>query len=149
MMARMGEFFDFLSTALGAPTPKLFIVFGLLFLGVAVVGSITGRIQPGPVGRLLGAVLGPVLIVTGLTMEMRPLAITPARAAQVASTPQPTPAPTSVKSATVKATPVPTSRPTPDARVFATAVARRQSSFDELRSIQEEYDQKALDLINR
>jgi hypothetical protein len=109
---RMGEFFDFLSTALGAPTPKLFIVFGLLFLAVAVVGSITGRIQPGPVGRILGGLLGPLLIVGGLSMEMRPLAVTPARAAPpvvIASTPQATPVPTSVKGGSVKATPVPTS----------------------------------------
>jgi hypothetical protein len=101
----MGEFFDFLSTALGAPTPKLFIVFGLLFLGVAVVGSITGRIQPGPLGRILGGILGPLLIVTGLTMEMRPLVATTARAAPPIVV---TSVPTSVKSGGIKATPVPT-----------------------------------------
>ena len=66
----MTDFFDFLSTALGAPTDKLFIVAGLLFLGVAVVGGVTGYIRPGPIGRIIGGLVGPLLIVVGIGMQL-------------------------------------------------------------------------------
>src|SRR5262245_6633003 len=77
MMSGVSEFFELLKSALAAPTPKLFIVAGLLFLGVAILGNITGRIQPGPIGRILGGVVGPLLIVSGVTMEVAATRVVP------------------------------------------------------------------------
>ena len=108
----MAEFFEFLNAS---GTPKLFIVFGLLFLGVAVVGSITGRIQPGPIGRVLGGVLGPVLIVGGLVLDGGQLPMSVAQAAMpvapvVATVGKATPVPTATPP---RRTPVPTATPLP------------------------------------
>jgi uncharacterized membrane protein YraQ (UPF0718 family) len=96
----VAEFFDLLRTALGAPTAKLFIVAGLVFLGVAIVGNITGRIQPGVIGRVLGGLIGPLLIVGGLGLELMsmraaPVLAQPAVVSQVA-TPTSRPDPKSV-----------------------------------------------------
>jgi hypothetical protein len=94
----MSDFIQFLQTALGAPTSKLFIVFGLLFLGVAIVGSVTGYIKPGLIGRILGGLTGPMLIMIGLGMDM--------------SMPYTPPVEASVAAAPATATPVPTATPT-------------------------------------
>lgn len=106
----MAEFSDLLTAALAAPTPKLFIVFGLLFLAVAVVGSITGRIRPGPAGRVLGGLLGPLLIVGGLTMDIRPLPV-PAVSAAVASVATSTPTLQRVVASSTASPPRPSSTP--------------------------------------
>jgi hypothetical protein len=158
----MDGFFDFLRAAMGAPTAKLFIVFGLLFLGVAIVGSITGRIQPGPIGRILGGLVGPLLIVVGLGMEMSaslpPVAdaamtsLTPVPTAIVVNTmspkstvkPNPTPIPTTVPASR---TPTPTPR-TLGPKTLPTLTSRYENSLEELRNIRQIYDQKAIDLIN-
>jgi hypothetical protein len=112
----VAELFDFLSTALGAPTAKLFIVAGLVFLGVAIVGNITGRIQPGRVGRVLGGLIGPLLIVGGLTLELGP------RPAPRPAPPQVTVTPTSKP--TLRTTPIPTPSPTPKSKL-ATPTAKQ------------------------
>jgi hypothetical protein len=84
----------------------LFIVAGLVFLGVAIVGNITGRIQPGPIGRILGGVVGPLLIIGGLTMEVAAMRATPVRA-------QPAQTVTAVPSSTPTQRPLRTATPTP------------------------------------
>ena len=86
-MAGVAEFFDLLRTAFGTPTAKLFIVAGLVFLGVAIVGNITGRIQPGALGRILGGLAGPMLIVGGLGLEMASIRATTTQAQTVVATP--------------------------------------------------------------
>ena len=48
---------------------SLFVLAGLLFLAVAVLGNISGAIQPGKTGRIVSAVLSPVLLVAGLWMH--------------------------------------------------------------------------------
>jgi hypothetical protein len=173
----MFDFFQFLQAAIGAPTAKLFIVSGLVFLGVAIVGSITGRIQPGPIGRILGGLAGPLLIVVGLglEMEMTMPSIEPAVAASVVATATPEPK--------LAATPKPSifrvppevldndSVPWEDEDIpdedlvdysdlgpygaadtftahLAALNARRQTNLDQLQRIQQEYDRKALGLIN-
>jgi hypothetical protein len=51
---------------LQSPIANLFIVAGLAFLGIAVVGNISGKIQPDTNGRILSGLLGCVLIGGGL-----------------------------------------------------------------------------------
>src|SRR2546426_313327 len=55
-----------LDEILKAPTPHLFIVAGLGFLGIAVVGDISGKINPGKIGRIAAGVIGAVLLAYGL-----------------------------------------------------------------------------------
>ncbi|HAF45094.1 MAG TPA: hypothetical protein DCK83_09215, partial [Gallionellaceae bacterium] len=42
---------------------------GILFLMIAVLGKIEGKIEPGRIGRIGAAILGAVLIVIGLVMQ--------------------------------------------------------------------------------
>jgi hypothetical protein len=45
---------------------NLFVISGLIFLGIAVVGKITGKIDPGSTGRVMSALLGACLLFAGL-----------------------------------------------------------------------------------
>lgn len=60
---------DLVKSAVTAPVPKLFILGGLIFLGIAVVGRIRDKIDPGKWGRVASAVLGLILVVAGLRMQ--------------------------------------------------------------------------------
>jgi len=51
------------------PMVRMFILAGILFLFVAVVGKIEGKIEPGSIGRIGAAILGVILIVIGITMQ--------------------------------------------------------------------------------
>jgi hypothetical protein len=51
------------------PMVRMFILAGILFLFVAVVGKIEGKIEPGSIGRIGAAILGAILIVIGITMQ--------------------------------------------------------------------------------
>jgi hypothetical protein len=55
-----------------APLATLFIVSGILFLLIAVVGTITGKIDPGDKARMVAGVIGLSFIVLGLTMHIQP-----------------------------------------------------------------------------
>jgi hypothetical protein len=121
MMSRVAEFFELLNTALAAPTARLFIVAGLVFLGVAIVGNITGRIQPGALGRILGGLVGPVLIFSGVTMELASMRVAsvqaqPAQVVAPAPTATPTATPTRPPARTATPTPRPSRTPTPTPR---------------------------------
>jgi hypothetical protein len=54
---------------LTAPIATLFIVAGILFLFIAVVGNISGKIEPGNKARIASAVFGLVFVGLGLTMH--------------------------------------------------------------------------------
>ena len=87
---------ELIKAVLAAPIANLFIVGGLVFLGIAVVGQISGKIEPGKTGRIASGVLGAILLVVGLVIHLR-------------STPAPSPAPVAIE-----ATPVqPTNTPAP------------------------------------
>jgi hypothetical protein len=47
----------------------MFVIAGLAFLLISVVGNITGKIKPGKGGRIAAGVLGPVLIIAGLAIH--------------------------------------------------------------------------------
>jgi hypothetical protein len=54
---------------LAAPVAIIFILAGIVFLLIAVVGNISGKIEPGARGRLASALLGAVLLVSGLALH--------------------------------------------------------------------------------
>ena len=49
-----------------APMPNLCVLSGLVFLAIAVVGNISGKIQPGKVGRIAAGILGSLLLIYGV-----------------------------------------------------------------------------------
>jgi hypothetical protein len=53
-----------------APVATLFIVAGMLFLLIAVVGNISGKIEPGAKGRLASTVLGLTFVLIGLAIHL-------------------------------------------------------------------------------
>ncbi len=60
---------ELLRDILQTPTPTLLIVFGLFFLGIAVVGRISGKIDPGRTGRIVSGSVGVCLLAIGLIMQ--------------------------------------------------------------------------------
>ncbi|MBL8100132.1 MAG: hypothetical protein JNK81_13190 [Anaerolineales bacterium] len=54
---------------LNSPLANLFVVAGLFFLGIGIVGNISGKIQPSIGGRVLSALVGIILIGGGLFMH--------------------------------------------------------------------------------
>jgi hypothetical protein len=63
---------DIVNNIFTAPLATLFIVAGILFLLIAVVGNISGKIEPGEKGRLAAGILGLMFVVVGLTMQLLP-----------------------------------------------------------------------------
>jgi hypothetical protein len=59
---------DILELIFKSPIANLLIIAGLVFLGIAVVGDVSGKIQPGTEGRLLSGLLGVCLLGGGLVM---------------------------------------------------------------------------------
>ena len=59
---------EILELVFKSPVANLLIIAGLLFLGIAVVGNVSGKIQPGTAGRLLSGLLGLCLLGGGLVM---------------------------------------------------------------------------------
>lgn len=51
-----------------SPIANLFIIAGIIFMAIAVVGNIKGKIEPGKTGRIVAGILGFILVVSGLIM---------------------------------------------------------------------------------
>jgi len=60
------EMGDFLAHLVDAPLPNVLVLAGLIFLGIGVVGKVSGKIDPGTTGRITSAMLGAVLVVFGV-----------------------------------------------------------------------------------
>jgi hypothetical protein len=60
---------DLISHVIDAPIPNLRVISGLAFLAIAVLGNISGRIEPGKAGRIAAAVLGSALLVYGVVQH--------------------------------------------------------------------------------
>jgi hypothetical protein len=60
-----------------APVATILIIAGLVFLFIAVVGKISGKIEPGEKERIVSGVIGVVLIALGLIMpqNQKPLGV--------------------------------------------------------------------------
>ena len=52
-----------------APLATVFVIAGVIFLLVAVVGNISGKIEPGAKGRVISGILGLAFIIIGLSMH--------------------------------------------------------------------------------
>src|ERR1700758_3294883 len=61
---------DFLKALSGMGLDAMFVLAGLVFLFLAVVGNISGKIQTGQQARVVSALLGPVLIGLGLWINL-------------------------------------------------------------------------------
>ncbi len=60
---------DVMLRLVDVPMVRMFILAGIIFLMIAVLGKIEGKIEPGRIGRIGAAVLGVVLILIGLAMQ--------------------------------------------------------------------------------
>jgi hypothetical protein len=60
------EMGDFLLHLVDAPLPNVLVLAGLIFLGIGVIGKISGKIDPGTTGRITSAMLGAVLLISGV-----------------------------------------------------------------------------------
>lgn len=53
-----------------APVATLFIVSGMIFLLIAVIGNISGKIEPGLKARIISGIFGLVFILVGVSMHV-------------------------------------------------------------------------------
>lgn len=60
---------DVILRLVDVPMVRMFVLAGIIFLMIAVLGKIEGKIEPGRMGRLGAAALGVILIVVGLVMQ--------------------------------------------------------------------------------
>ncbi|MGA1841849.1 MAG: CARDB domain-containing protein [bacterium] len=60
---------DFINNIISTPVANLLIIAGIAFLGIAVIGKIVGKIEPGKTGRLVSGGIGIILLVIGLLMH--------------------------------------------------------------------------------
>lgn len=60
---------DVILKLVDVPMVRMFVLAGIIFLMIAVLGKIEGKIEPGRIGRIGAAVLGAVLILIGLAMQ--------------------------------------------------------------------------------
>src|SRR5512147_1513698 len=60
---------DVILRLVDVPMVRMFILAGIIFLVIAVLGKIEGKIEPGRIGRIGAAILGVVLILIGLALQ--------------------------------------------------------------------------------
>lgn len=60
---------DVILRLVDVPMVRMFVLAGIIFLMIAVLGKIEGKIEPGRIGRLGAAALGAILIAIGLVMQ--------------------------------------------------------------------------------
>ncbi|OIR19784.1 hypothetical protein GALL_06680 [mine drainage metagenome] len=60
---------DVILRLVDVPIARMFVLGGFIFLMVAVLGRIEGKIEPGNFGRIGAAILGGVLIAIGIVMQ--------------------------------------------------------------------------------
>jgi hypothetical protein len=66
LLAFDGGYTDVLKYLLDANIDKVLLLAGIIFLLLAVVGRVSGRIDPGPKGRIGASVIGAVFVLSGL-----------------------------------------------------------------------------------
>lgn len=60
---------ELIKAVLAVPIANLLVIAGLVFLGIAAVGNISGTIRPDKAGRIACGMLGAILLVMGLVMQ--------------------------------------------------------------------------------
>src|SRR5512135_3278944 len=58
-----------ISQLVDLPFARMFILAGIIFLLVAVLGKVEGKIDPGQMGRIGASVLGVVLLIVGVLLQ--------------------------------------------------------------------------------
>ncbi|HEY0666439.1 MAG TPA: hypothetical protein VGD24_10265 [Gallionella sp.] len=61
---------DVIARLIDFPMVRMFVLSGIIFLMIAVLGKIEGKIEPGRMGRIGAAILGVAMIVIGLAMQL-------------------------------------------------------------------------------
>ncbi len=62
---------DIVNNIISAPIANLLVFAGIIFLGIAVVGKIIGKIEPGKSGRIISGIIGMTLLIIGLFMHFK------------------------------------------------------------------------------
>lgn len=60
---------DIVMRLVDAPIARMFVLAGIIFLLIAVLGKVEGKIEPGRLGRIGAAVLGLLFMVFGVFMQ--------------------------------------------------------------------------------
>lgn len=60
---------ELIKSLFSAPLATIFVIAGLVFLLLAVVGNVSGKIEPGPKGRVFSGILGVSFVLVGLSMH--------------------------------------------------------------------------------
>jgi hypothetical protein len=60
---------DVITRLVDVPFARMFVLAGIIFLLVAVLGKVEGKIDPGNMGRIGASVLGVVLLVVGIVLQ--------------------------------------------------------------------------------
>lgn len=79
---------DLFDELLNAKPDALLMVAGLIFLLIAVLGNVAGKIEPGKIGRIVAGALGGVFLLVGLVMHLNHA---PSSIVNSGPTPSPTP----------------------------------------------------------
>jgi hypothetical protein len=112
----------FIEAILNAPMATLLVVAGLAFVAIAVIGEISGKIEPGRSGRIAAGVFGLIFLGIGLAMHWGVVpgpAMPEGPTTPQATTPPPTASPTPPPPTASPTPPPPTTSPTPLATIPA------------------------------
>jgi hypothetical protein len=60
---------DVITRLVDVPFARMFVLAGIVFLLVAVLGKVEGKIDPGNMGRVGASILGAVLLVVGVVLQ--------------------------------------------------------------------------------
>jgi hypothetical protein len=117
---------DALKSALNGNLPNIFVLAGIVFLAIAIIGEFTGKFKADKAGRIGGAVGGTVLLICGILLNVPPSTKKAADTASLPTTPAtptpspnprkvPNPSPTPNRQTAASSTPTPASNATPGA----------------------------------
>ena len=62
---------DVIAHLVDAPLANILVLAGLTFLAIAILGKVSGKIEPGTAGRVMAGVLGAVLFVSGIYAHVK------------------------------------------------------------------------------
>jgi hypothetical protein len=80
---------DIIKGIFAAPLATIFVVAGMIFLFVAAVGNISGKVEPGSRGRVISGILGAAFVVTGVVMHSQQTPTIPTSAEKISVSEKP------------------------------------------------------------
>jgi len=128
---------DVLKSVIGAPIGSILVIAGIAFLAIAVVGNISGKLEPGRAGRIGAAIGGVILLSLGLILQW-PARLPPASP----------PAPTEVAAKTTPS-PQPSKSPESEAPRDFASTGHKLDSAELSQLIGQPYHSNGVDVINR